>query len=94
MSKKQKHTVEVQENGYIKRLPKAIVIGAKKSGTSEYQVDENYEGTRFRRLSCSRCLVPQFCVIYTARDRDWDRNRDRDGHNRKQWFPVSVPVPV
>ena len=43
MSKKQKHTIEVQDNGYIKRLPKAIVIGAKKSGTSKYQVDENYE---------------------------------------------------
>ena len=47
MFKKQKHTIEVQDNGYIKRLPKAIVIGAKKSGTSKliYQVDENYENT-------------------------------------------------
>ena len=29
-------------------------------------------------------------LIHTARE--WDRNRD--GHNRKQWFLVPVPVPV
>ena len=31
-------------------------------------------------------------LIHTARDREWDRNRDWDGHNRKQWFPVPVTV--
>ena len=27
-------------------------------------------------------------LIHTARDRDQDSYRDRDGHNRKQWFPL------
>ena len=38
---------------------------------------------------CSSPCLNDLWLIRTARGRR--RDRDRDGHNRKQWFPVSVP---
>ena len=42
--------------------------------------------------------IKQNCMFFThrvmAHDRDWDRDKNGDGHNRKQWFLVLVPVLV
>ena len=43
-------------------------------------------------LLSEKCPTVNSVMAQTARDRDLDR--ERDGHNRKQWFYVPVPVSV
>ena len=41
-----------------------------------------------------KSLTNELRLIHTTQDQNRDRDRDWDGYNRKQWFPVPVLVPV